>query len=607
MAIRKVLGKIVWQDLLIVLLTAYYLVLHGNITSGLRQLPSPIYGGDYYYQLGSVNHMLFGGDPLKSSNTLEGVPIYLPLYGFLVAKFAAVSGMDAISAMLYFSLVVLVASLALAYIFFNMLFRDRLLAILGTMWYLPIGLFPVVKYTDFSHHVVVPLFLISALYFFREGSLRSSVLLGVVYGLSGLSHSVLFIKNTMTLFVLAFYFHVWQNISFREGGLAVSLKKALSELKRVAPALAIGLGIAMLYWYEPVFVYHGKTINSMNVWTQPDFTKFGVQLSFLYRNVKGLFLNFSDLQSLLRLAGIGLFFAIRKHSYETRFLWVLVISAFVEGLHYFVTIPLLGMQFVPDYIFHFNGIVFTALALFVAKVLLQLKPIARYSKWLLLVAVLYFAYAAYPAAEERVNETWMQVGQREMPPNLASMQEWVVANTGVNDVFLSTNELDFVVNALTGRKVLNGRRSHNSAFIDMDGRYADAAVILYGNSTKLRVELLKKYRVKYLYWDYYWIQSEYYFDKDGRMAGTFDPLLVFDSQEYRDYFERNNVTYFKMNTWVDPAMKSEDIPKYDLLFIIPNQWNWEHPWSAGLDPYLKEVWKYEQGGQVMSRIYEVRV
>ena len=43
------------------------LLTHYHIVSPLRQLPSPIYGGDYYYQLGQTNHVASGGSPLHSS------------------------------------------------------------------------------------------------------------------------------------------------------------------------------------------------------------------------------------------------------------------------------------------------------------------------------------------------------------------------------------------------------------------------------------------------------------------------------------------------------------------------------------------------------------
>ena len=28
-----------------------------------KQLPSPLYGGDYYHSMGAVNHFIFGGNP----------------------------------------------------------------------------------------------------------------------------------------------------------------------------------------------------------------------------------------------------------------------------------------------------------------------------------------------------------------------------------------------------------------------------------------------------------------------------------------------------------------------------------------------------------------
>jgi len=205
-------------------------------------------------------------------------------------------------------------------------------------------------------------------------------------------------------------------------------------------------------------------------------------------------------------------------------------------------------------------------------------------------------------------DKWIQVGKQPLSQDILETKKWILSNAGINDIFLSTNELSFALNALTGRKVMITRRSQNSPFLDIDQREADAAIILYGNNSKKRKELLKKYDIKYLYWNNYWIQSEYYFDNQGKITGWFDPIIVKDIKNYRSYFDNYNISYFSLNNWIDPAIKGEKIRKYDLLFVSPQNYrSFEKPWVEDLDNYLKEVWNFKYENQTLARIYEIKI
>jgi hypothetical protein len=134
----------------------------------------------------------------------------------------------------------------------------------------------------------------------------------------------------------------------------------------------------------------------------------------------------------------------------------------------------------------------------------------------------------------------------------------------------------------------------------------DAAVILVGNSTEKRLELLRKYGVKYVYWHAYWINSEYTTDQSGRIIGWADPLMVKDTPEYRSYFEEYGIQYSPQKTYIDPALRGDYFRKLDLLLIVPAYRGFDAPWSSGLDPYLMKVWEYNESGYPTARIYEVK-
>jgi hypothetical protein len=120
--------------------------------------------------------------------------------------------------------------------------------------------------------------------------------------------------------------------------------------------------------------------------------------------------------------------------------------------------------------------------------------------------------------------------------------------------------------------------------------------------------LLEKYSIDYVYWDSFWIQSEYNIDNLGRVINSFDPLFVFDSEENREILDKNGVKYILQNMWVDPTLRGEDYQTFDLLLISPeNYQSFENPWNSGLDKYLTEVFRSETDGQVLSKIYKVNL
>jgi hypothetical protein len=183
----------------------------------------------------------------------------------------------------------------------------------------------------------------------------------------------------------------------------------------------------------------------------------------------------------------------------------------------------------------------------------------------------------------------------------------VLTNTDVHDVFISSKENAFMINALTGRKVLTLRRGHMEHFVEADPREVALAVILYGNNDAKRAELLREYNVSYLYWDVYWINSEFTIE-DGQVSGWYDPILVYDTPENRMIFDENGVRYAAINTWIDPSAKGEDVPMFDVLIVGPENYEaFNHPWNSGLDPYLERVWQYDEGGLTYVAVYKVNV
>jgi hypothetical protein len=175
------------------------------------------------------------------------------------------------------------------------------------------------------------------------------------------------------------------------------------------------------------------------------------------------------------------------------------------------------------------------------------------------------------------NDEWVQYGQSLDTQTQAffNLADYISNNVNIdNSVFISPHgETAFALNAVTGAKVLHMRRTHANPFVDINKRIADTAVILYGNNSEVRKELIEKYNVKYLVMDDYSYMgmSNCYnnwdlFDLEENADSSYNCLRV-SSLEYRDYLEENGLEVKEVNARLDPSQIN--VPKFDLLIIKP--------------------------------------
>ncbi|MBT3690754.1 hypothetical protein HOG16_00750 [Candidatus Woesearchaeota archaeon] len=587
--------------LLILCIVLYVAVIIPFLLS-LNQLPSPIYGGDYYYQLGGINHIKYGGDIFGGSNVLEGLPGYLPFYALLVAVFSNIFFLSGITAMLSMSVLFSILSFLTLFFVSYKLFKNKLIAIATVLLILGVKSSMIMKYTPFTSFIIMPLVFISLLYTIKTKSYKYAVLTGIIYGISAISHGVSFISSTILIGVSTLYFGIFRNLKNK--------KAMIKFLKVFGILILIGLIIAQLYWFKPIFVHHGQTNENYLDWNNKDFSNGETQKDFVVGVFKGLFFNFSGISniivSLLCILGILTLFLIKKENTLTRYINVFLISAIIGLFHFFITRPLIGVDFYPtrmsDFFIPIVKTIFIGLSLtLILKKVKIKKNIIPFLLILLLLPLNLMAFNEY--SQENM---WAKQGRNPLPENLEAMSEYIIENTDVNDVFLSSNELSFALNGLTGRKVLVSRRAQNDPFLDMEERVKAAAIILYSNNEELRQHYIEKFKIKYLFWSGDWITTEYRLDDKGQIVDRFDPLLIFDTPENRDFLDSNEITYFNQHTWVDPTLQGEEYKKFDLLFILPKRNSFETLWDESLDDHLEEVWNYEKDGQILSRIYEVK-
>ena len=571
--------------------------------SPLESLPSPLYGGDYYYQLGQTSHFKFGGSPFDSSTILGALPGYFVLYT-LGAGLIAKLGFDVITAHFIFSYIVLLLGGIVFYVLVNKLFSSKILGVVGVLVFFMADKFPILKYTPFAEMLIMPLIILLLYNFLKDTSRRNVLLLGVGYGLAGLTHSVSFIGSTLLIFSAFLWYGLRTDGTFK------------SKLKPYVVVAIVGGLIAMAYWATPIFVHQGQTSLNYNEWNNPDWSDSGIQFDFVKNVIGGGLFNFGKISaafvSLFTLLGlIGLFLHKKSKEFGTEnYIKFLLISGLVITFHYIITVNLFGIHFIPDrmnsmLILPVWSLLFVYGVRFGFRVSKRFKLTRRQCVSLVILALLVFQVSAYDVKSEG---QWYQGAQNELPAHVLGASEYLIEYGNVNDVILTTKELGFSINALSGRKLISVRRAQNDPFVDMDSREIDHAIILYGNNDVVRRALLEKYSVDYLYWEQYWLQSEYTFDELGQVVGSFDPLIVFDSEENRRVLNKYGIQYIPQHTWVDPALRGAEYRTFDLLLISPQNYrNFGTPWSSGLDNYLTELWRYDGAGQVLSKIYKVEL
>ncbi|WP_423792567.1 hypothetical protein ACPB8Q_07575 [Methanocaldococcus indicus] len=576
--------------------------------SQFKSLPSPIFGGDYYYQMGVIWHIREGGNPLESSSMLGGIPGYLPLYGFLCAKFCDLFNLDTMKGMFYFSIVLFVVASIIWFYLFRVLFRDDWIALIGVALANGINAYPILKYTNFTHQIMLPLFILTLYLAFKERKIIYYALLGLIYGLLTLSHMVAFVGATLIIATFIVY-EIYKN----RNNIIDYLKE---NIKNWGVFGIIALPILMLYWYKPIFVYHLHRPYDrvhMDIW---DFGRFDVQITFLIDTIKRYLFNFLSLGGFILtiLTWLGIYAYIKSEESKLKeFIKIFCLGSIFATFSYFITEPLFKINFIPNYMSYFylwiSSIIIGLYGLSYLKEKYSLNIINRELIVFGTLFLVLFANTTYGFINYIENNKWAQVGKHPLPEMYISLQHYILTHTNVNDVFLSTKELSFMINSLTGRKVMVDRwAQQNNPYANLPQRDMDTAIILYGNDTNKKLELIKKYHIKYLYWDYNWISTEFYIDKYGRIVGIYDPLMTYDTKENREYLNKYGVKYIPIYYWIDPSCRNEYVRKFHILVISPeNYYNFTHPWKPDLDKYLVEVWNYTYNGQKIAVLYKINL
>ena len=569
--------------------------------SEFKSLPSPLYGGDSYYQHGVIQHIREGGASLESSSFLNGRVAYLPVYSLSCAFFCDIFKVDTQTGMFYFSVLALCLGIVVWCCLGFFLYKDRYIALMLPALAICLGTFPILKYTDFAYFVVLPLLLLALAYYENKKSVRSSVLLGFVVGICALTHGVLFLSAVLIC-------HIFFLLEFFKQPRCVKV-----ILCNYVVFLITMLPLALVYWWEPIFVFH---LNSTN--------------KFLQWNVKGYFENFKQgmdvlcsvfkpwfnlkkptLKVILNLFCFMNVFVLffKKSHVEWRFVKKILLCSVFLGVFFLVTVPLFMFYLPPDYCMMFwqSSFIVLFIAQFVNKCI---RPVLLRKIVVCLMLIMSFYVLFEVLLMERRASIWTKIGFFEISDLDKALQQYILNNTEINDVILSTKYMSFAVNALTGRKLLTNRWAHQGdPMMDYGQRDLDAAVILFGKDDVERERLIRKYKVKYLYWNSDW--NNFIFDpkRKGKSLKVIDPFMDFYSIEGELFLKKNGVDFVRRDFYVDPSCRGPLYVKHDLLIVLPFIEEGKNiRWSYKLDKYLTNVFEVKNDAtNEVSCLYSLNV
>ena len=300
--------------------------------------------------------------------------------------------------------------------------------------------------------------------------------------------------------------------------------------------------------------------------------------TFIIKSLVGTFFSFSSfyqvILTLLVFLGILSLFAFRSD--RNVLLMLLFATGFLGIIHPYITEPLIHTSF--GYYGFSTTLSLFRITLGFSGLLLVYKLLKNRTYRIILFTIFLIVFLLNIRAnvENFKTNKWTKIGFEVSPLMNAQFEfaNFVLKSTAQNDVLITPHgETAFAINALTGRKVVFMRRTHASPFVDVDKRIADAAVMLYGNNSNLRKELLKKYNVKYLYTDYYSEQSminclQVWDNLTNPNFAEFSYSCLRTSPKYEEYLKSNGLEVKKVHARLDVA--SNLAPKFDLIVIKPS-------------------------------------
>jgi len=619
-------------------------------TKNLKSIPTCLYGCDYYYENGGALDYYYQPTHTWQSSSqdwlgwLNSLPKSYAFMEYLTSFITSYRGLHYwknIIVMYYFLIIIGIVGW---YFLFKKIFRREDISLLLTFFITPFASYPMFKYS-FGSLSFLPwlLYFMLLMLEFKKINLKNVVyflILNFLIVLYSNYHSMLFF---MAYFLLAFeyFFFIILPLSKKD---FTSLKNFMKYIKNkilklnsitiiLTVIFSFVLNLLVGWWYQVIFVYGGAS--------NPFIYDIHINYSILHNYIKyawvwfhKVFWNPGDtsviLFNIVVIISIFLFLVTYKRvrtKDETLFYTILWISTtYLFGIFsYLITIPLFHEQLSPEHAFTFFTPIFRALFIgFFLFFIINWKTYKDLPKKaqngvyfsLILLFVILISLHNIVSYNSRINNSFFENGYNNIPSQYQALNLYFKENhvNPENTIILTTNELSFALHGLFAVKLLVGRQSHFFIFGNFQKLWMDETIILYSKNNTERYKVLKKYydiakkehKDLYLYWDFYWIPSEWQATKSG--VYPFDPLRFNDTKERENILKRNGIKYFVVkNDVFEPSGRGNpDVTHLNILYVSPqNYFNYTNPWNPNLNKYLKKVWGYKYHGKEIADLYKI--
>jgi hypothetical protein len=596
----------------------------------LKSIPTCIYGCDYYYENGVMMDLYNNPTHIAQSSTHDylGFTNSIPKAHFYVQLvFAKIFGYDYFNLWRVYFLVTYFAlfmGLIAWYYFYNRFFANPIINATLSILTISFAGLPLIKYSSLFLFAL-PLYLIVLFSLTKkENTFRKSMLLSIafifLFVLISNMHSMgLFIVFGLLLATILFF--VIEIHDFR------NIKKNIID--RIKPLIYLGaitlisLLILLLIGWHTVLITSGAA-NATKFDVHADLTNRANMFMMLGSNIHSIFFDFystlSGIRTVIFLLSILLFLLFFRHESNDmkKLVYWITFTFFALVFSYLITAPIIHKHLDPNHLINFlSPLLYSIMAGYLLYRLRHIKRLKILSPIIIpvcLVLMVVFSYFMYVNLTSSFKDKFWLIGYQDKPPQYTAFQTYIKTShiNPSNMIVLTTNELSFALNGVSGVKLFLGRQSHFFFFGDFQKLWMDGAILLYGNNSQSTSSLVDKYtqiakssgKELYLYWDYYWIQSEY--QVQNNQTYPFDPLRFEYSDLRMQQLVSNGVpSYTEDNAIFEPSAQGSPYAyRMKILYVAPKYYNASHPWSPLLDPYLKKVWSYDYGGVEIAALYK---
>ena len=550
--LKEKIMKLDQEDKFMWLILGVILIFLISLVSKFQHIPGPIYGGDLYMIRG-FTQAIIQGHSFWQDPYFAGHYAYYGWLSYLVtAILVKITGVGLEKMSIFLPAFVHILFLWACYKFGSIFFKSKkygLLFMLANFAYILIN-------TKISAGFST-LFMILTLWSwmeFENGKKNFKYLMGLFMGLTALSHIMSFISLSLMIGVTIFIELVRELLNKNKKN---KMKIVLKLFKKYLVVGIIALVIAMALVGPWIFVYGMETLNLTQQYSLQNIDN--ADLGWVFSMIKSLFINTNSIPHFVwGLVGLlGLVFCIlNRKKTEQKYVIYWLIAGVIGASHHFITIPLFNNYIVPGHVWgSLFWILYTILFVFGLKNLdLMISKFNIEKQMITAVFVVFMILFAVQGFNKFNTNQWVEYG-RTMDSSLRVMfstEDWMLTNTDKDDVFLANDESAFALNALSGRRVVTARRTHASYYVDVEKRYADAIVMLYGNDKQTVISLLEEYSVDYLYLDSFLISR---------------PMIT--SLEHEQYLIDNGINYTIQDVRLDPSTTAA--PVYTSIVVYPQE------------------------------------